>query len=42
MFLKKRQNFKFFSLRYGYFWLRYKDIKTFIFKNGLFCFTSSF
>ncbi|EJB51437.1 hypothetical protein HPHPH24C_0885 [Helicobacter pylori Hp H-24c] len=20
---------------YGYFWLRYKDIKTFIFKNGI-------
>ncbi|OPG32988.1 hypothetical protein BGL67_08400 [Helicobacter pylori] len=37
MFLKKRQNFKLFLLlRYGYFWLCYKDIKTFIFKNGLF------
>ncbi|MGL2841161.1 hypothetical protein ACQJ9R_07405, partial [Helicobacter pylori] len=28
----------FISLCYGYFWLCYEDIKTFIFKNGLFGF----
>ncbi|EJB97438.1 hypothetical protein HPHPP1_1038 [Helicobacter pylori Hp P-1] len=38
MFLKSVRILNFFiSLRYGYFWLC--DTKTFVFKNGLFCFT---
>ncbi|EJC49460.1 hypothetical protein HPHPP26_1473 [Helicobacter pylori Hp P-26] len=38
MFLKSVRILNFFiSLCYGCFWLRYKDIKTFIFKNRIFC-----